>query len=106
MEIVNNIDSIRQKLACSRRQGKSIGLVPTMGFLHEGHLSLVRRAAKENDIVVVSIFVNPTQFGPQEDFESYPRDLERDALLAEEAGANFIFTQQWEKCILRNMKPL
>jgi pantoate--beta-alanine ligase len=91
MEIVNNIDSIRQKLACSRRQGKSIGLVPTMGFLHEGHLSLVRRAAKENDIVVVSIFVNPTQFGPQEDFESYPRDLERDALLAEEAGANFIF---------------
>ena len=70
---------------------RPLGLVPTMGYLHEGHLELIRRAAAENQEVVVSIFVNPLQFGPGEDYQSYPRDLERDARLAEEAGADWIF---------------
>jgi pantoate--beta-alanine ligase len=74
-----------------RRQGLTLGLVPTMGFLHEGHLSLIRNARKQSDRVVVSIFVNPTQFGPHEDFKEYPRDFERDCRLAEEAGADVIF---------------
>ncbi len=72
--------------------GKRIGLVPTMGFLHDGHLSLVRAARSECDVVVMSIFVNPKQFGPNEDFESYPRDMERDLRLAREGGVNIVFT--------------
>ena len=74
-----------------RRQGKIIGLVPTMGYLHEGHLSLIRIAREKSDVVVTSIFVNPTQFAPNEDFEQYPRDLERDVALAEDAGSDIIF---------------
>nr|WP_257125452.1 pantoate--beta-alanine ligase [Bhargavaea cecembensis] len=74
-----------------RGQGKSIGLVPTMGYLHEGHLALAEAARGENDVVIMSIFVNPAQFGPGEDFETYPRDLERDAALAEEAGVDILF---------------
>ncbi|MCX7779800.1 MAG: pantoate--beta-alanine ligase [Negativicutes bacterium] len=77
------------KQARSRRQ--SVGLVPTMGALHEGHLSLMRTAAAENDIVVATIFVNPTQFGPNEDFATYPRKLEEDACLAAEAGVTALF---------------
>lgn len=72
-------------------QGKSIGFVPTMGALHEGHLSLIRKARKENDLVVVSIFVNPTQFGPREDFKKYPRDLKRDTDLCKKEGVDIIF---------------
>ncbi len=74
-----------------RQQGKSIALVPTMGYLHEGHLSLVRLARKHGDVVVVSIFVNPTQFGPGEDFSKYPRDFKRDEDRCRKAGVDFIF---------------
>jgi len=80
-----------------RREGKTIGFVPTMGYLHEGHLSLVRRARKENDILVVSIFVNPTQFGPGEDFQKYPRDMERDSNLLEKESVDILFNPQAEE---------
>lgn len=85
------IQPLRTFLAEQRKEKKRIGLVPTMGFLHEGHLSLIRKAKSENDIVVVSDFVNPTQFGPNEDYESYPRDIETDTRLAMQAGADAIF---------------
>lgn len=91
MKIVNTIEEVREIVSGWRRQGLSVGLVPTMGFLHEGHKSLIVRAVAENDRVVVSDFVNPTQFGPGEDLESYPRDIDRDASLCEEAGAALIF---------------
>lgn len=87
IEKVGEMDSEARRLVAD---GKSIGFVPTMGFLHEGHLALAGEARKENDIVVMSIFVNPAQFGPGEDFESYPRNLERDAALAEKAGVDIL----------------
>jgi pantoate--beta-alanine ligase len=74
-----------------KKEGKSIGLVPTMGYLHEGHLSLVKAAKKHTDVVVMSIFINPIQFGPKEDFEKYPRDLKHDEEMAREAGVDVIF---------------
>ena len=89
--IITTISELRNYLNKMRSQGKSIGLVPTMGFLHDGHLSLIRRAKSDNDVVVVSDFVNPTQFGPNEDFVSYPRNIERDTELAMSAGANVVF---------------
>ena len=75
----------------ARREGRSIGLVPTMGYLHEGHLSLLRAARAECDVVVMSLFVNPTQFGPGEDLDRYPRDEERDLRLAAEAGVDLVY---------------
>ena len=89
--IITTVKELREYLDAQRTSGKSIGFVPTMGFLHEGHLSLIRRAKAENDTVVVSDFVNPTQFAPNEDFESYPRNIERDEQLATGAGADVVF---------------
>lgn len=94
MEIVKTIAEVRAQVKAWKKEGLSVGLVPTMGFLHEGHKSLIERAVKENDRVVVSDFVNPTQFGPTEDLASYPRDLERDAKLCEEAGAALLFNPE------------
>lgn len=91
MRIINTIEDIREVVRSIKEQKKSVGFVPTMGFLHEGHLSLIKRAKKENDLVIVSIFVNPTQFGPGEDLESYPRDINRDSKLSKSSGADIIF---------------
>lgn len=91
MQIVSTVEEVRKQVKKWREEGLSIGLVPTMGYLHEGHKSLIDKAVEQNDRVVVSVFVNPIQFGPNEDLATYPRDLERDAALCENAGANLIF---------------
>lgn len=91
METVTTIAELREKLGPLRRAGRSIGFVPTMGYLHEGHLTLVARAKAENAVSVVSIFVNPLQFGANEDLARYPRDLARDQALLEAAGVDFLF---------------
>lgn len=91
MNIVRSIPLMRETIKKWRAQGLSVGLVPTMGFLHEGHQSLITEAVRHNDRVVVSIFVNPKQFGPTEDLATYPRDLEKDAALCEASGADAIF---------------
>lgn len=88
--VIQSIQALRKELK-SKDSSVTIGLVPTMGYLHQGHLSLIKKAKSENDIVVVSIFVNPTQFGPGEDLDSYPRDLDQDTKLAYASGANYIF---------------
>ena len=91
MKIAVTIKEVREQVNEWRKQGLSIGLVPTMGYLHEGHKSLITCSVSENDRTVASVFVNPMQFGPSEDLESYPRDMDRDAALCEEAGASLIF---------------
>lgn len=97
IEILKTAEAAREVIKSWKKQGLSVGLVPTMGYLHEGHKSLIARAAAENDRVVVSDFVNPTQFGPNEDFADYPRDIQRDSQLCEEAGAHLIFHPQPEE---------
>ena len=91
MTVARTIEELRGALAEHRRGGRTIGLVPTMGFLHEGHLSLLRAAREHCDVVVMSLFVNPTQFGPSEDLESYPRDEARDLGLAEAEGVDIVY---------------
>lgn len=97
MEIYSEIAKVRAKVQEWKRAGLTVGLVPTMGYLHEGHKSLMDTARKQNDRVVASIFVNPMQFAPNEDFESYPRDLQKDAALCETAGVDLIFHPQAEE---------
>lgn len=97
MNIVKTISEVRNEVKNWKKQGLSVGLLPTMGYLHEGHKSLIERACKENDKVVVSVFVNPTQFGPGEDLATYPRDIQRDAALCEDAGAALIFNPEPEE---------
>jgi pantoate--beta-alanine ligase len=92
MEIVRRVRSMREISKQARTKGQRIGFVPTMGFLHQGHLSLIRKMNEQSDIVVVSIFVNPTQFGPEEDFQRYPRDLTRDTDLCIREGVDYLFT--------------
>jgi len=94
---VRTVAELREPLAPDRRAGRRIGLVPTMGFFHEGHLSLMRRARAENDLLVVSLFVNPAQFAPGEDFSAYPRDEQRDAELAEAEGVDVLFSPPAEE---------
>lgn len=97
MQIIKSIEELRPIIRGWRREGLSVGLVPTMGYLHDGHKSLIVKAVSENDRVVVSDFVNPTQFGAGEDLDSYPRDIERDAAICEEAGADLIFHPEPEE---------
>ena len=92
MQLIETVQQMQRWSDGLRAQGKSIGLVPTMGFLHEGHLSLVAQSCADNDATVVSIFVNPTQFGPSEDYEQYPRDLERDSELLSDYPVDVIFS--------------
>ena len=102
MKVISTIKEMQAQADNLRRSGRKIGFVPTMGFLHEGHLSLIKKAGELSDTVVVSIFVNPTQFGPGEDFEKYPRDFERDEKLAEQAGADIIFYPSTEEMYPEN----
>ncbi|PLS03583.1 pantoate--beta-alanine ligase [Neobacillus cucumis] len=91
MKVITTINEMQNEILKHKGSGQSIGFVPTMGFLHEGHLTLISKARKENDIVVLSIFVNPLQFGPKEDFSTYPRDFDRDRALAEAEKADYLF---------------
>ncbi|MEI5907219.1 pantoate--beta-alanine ligase [Bacillus spongiae] len=91
MKKLETIEQLKKSIIELKHENKSIGFVPTMGFLHEGHLSLIKKARENHDIVVLSIFVNPLQFGPNEDFERYPRDIHRDEQLALESGVDVLF---------------
>ena len=102
MKIIKQIEELRSIIRAWRKEGLTVGLVPTMGYLHEGHKSLIVKAVSENDRVVVSDFVNPTQFGVNEDLSSYPRDIERDAALCQEAGASLIFHPEPEEKYFRD----
>ncbi|MDH2879370.1 pantoate--beta-alanine ligase [Bacillus cytotoxicus] len=91
MKVITTVKDMQQIAGELRASGKEIGFVPTMGYLHEGHATLLRQAKKENDIVILSVFVNPLQFGPDEDFDRYPRDIKRDERVAKEAGVDYLF---------------
>lgn len=91
MKIINSIDQLKKEVMRRKEDGETIGFVPTMGYLHDGHLALAKAARKENDFVVMSIFVNPTQFGPDEDYEEYPRNEQRDVALAAGSDVDVVF---------------
>ncbi|MDC7779204.1 pantoate--beta-alanine ligase [Priestia megaterium] len=91
MKVITTIKDMQQEMKKEKQLGRSIGFVPTMGYLHEGHATLLGAARTENEVVALSIFVNPTQFGPNEDFDTYPRDFERDELVAKEANVDYLF---------------
>ena len=91
VKVVETVAEVREQVAAWRREGLTVGLVPTMGYLHDGHKSLIARSVKENDRTVVSDFVNPIQFGPNEDLDSYPRDLDHDIAVVEQGGGDLIF---------------
>lgn len=91
MKIINSIDQLKKEVMRRKEDGETIGFVPTMGYLHDGHLALAKAARKENDFVVMSIFVNPTQFGPDEDYEEYPRNEQRDVALAAGSDVDIVF---------------
>lgn len=97
MEILRTVHELRERSRAHRSQGKSVGIVPTMGALHAGHASLIRAAREQSGIVIVTIFVNPTQFGPNEDFARYPRTFDADCALAESEGADIIFAPSVEE---------
>jgi pantoate--beta-alanine ligase len=97
MKTIRTVAELRAAMSAERSAGRSVGLVPTMGFFHDGHLSLMRTAGQQNDVVVVSLFVNPAQFGPGEDLDAYPRDEERDARLAEAEGVDYLFAPAREE---------
>ena len=97
IKIVKTVDEVRQYVNKWRKDGDTIGLVPTMGYLHSGHQSLIKKSVEDNDRTVVSVFVNPIQFGPNEDLEAYPRDINRDAVLCETTGADLIFNPEPEE---------
>ena len=94
MQIVHKITEVREIVSAWRKEGLTVGLVPTMGYLHEGHQSLIRKSVEQNDRTVVSVFVNPIQFGPNEDLASYPRDIDRDMQKVEEVGGDLIFNPE------------
>ncbi|MGD8189242.1 pantoate--beta-alanine ligase [Brevibacillus ginsengisoli] len=100
---VSTITELRSYLKDKRRENLTVGFVPTMGYLHEGHMSLIQAAKAQSNVVVMSIFVNPLQFGPNEDFDRYPRDIEHDRTLAEAAGVDFLFTPSVEEMYPRKM---
>ena len=102
MQIVTTINEVRTIVSEWKKQNLTVGFVPTMGYLHEGHQSLIAKSVSQNDKTVVSIFVNPMQFSPNEDLESYPRDLEKDAILCEKTGADLIFHPQPEEMYSNN----
>jgi len=94
MEVIRTIKEMKEFSSQARRAGKTIAFVPTMGFFHDGHLSLMREGRRRCDLLIISLFVNPTQFGPNEDFKNYPRDFERDRKMAEEVGADVLFAPE------------
>ena len=91
MLLVEKISEMQAISASLKRENKKIAVVPTMGYLHDGHLNLIKKAKSSSDIVITTLFVNPLQFAPNEDFDKYPRDMERDIKLAEEAGSDYLF---------------